>query len=79
MKTTVLKKEMHDAINIIEDTGFLKAINLLLNEKSREYEYELSEKEKDELDSLRAQHKAGKSKSYSMTDVRKTAQEELGL
>jgi len=79
MKTTVLKKEMYDAINIIEDTGFLKAINLLLNEKSKEYEYELSEKEKEELDSLRAQHKAGKSKSFTMAEVRKMAEKELGL
>jgi signal-transduction protein with cAMP-binding, CBS, and nucleotidyltransferase domain len=78
MKTTVLKKEMFDAINIIEDTGFLKAINLLLHEKSKEYEYELSEIEKDELDNLRDQHKVGKSKSYSMADVRKMAKDELG-
>jgi len=78
MKTTVLKKEMFDAINIIEDTGFLKAINLLLHEKSKEYEYELSEKEKEELDSLRNEHKAGKSKSYTMAEVIKMAKDELG-
>lgn len=78
MKTTVLKKEMFDAINIIEDTGFLKAINLLLHEKSKEYEYELSENEKVELDNLRDQHKAGKSKSFTMAEVRKMAKDKLG-
>ncbi len=78
MKTTVLKKEMFDAINIIEDTGFLKAINFLLHEKSKEYEYELSEKEKEELDNLRDQHKAGKSKSFTMAEVRKVAKDKLG-
>lgn len=73
MKATVIKKEMHHAIDVIDDTDFLKAIYVLLNEKSKEYEYELSSKEKQELDYLRKQHKLGKSKSYTMAEVRKQA------
>ena len=63
MKATVIKKELHHAIYVINDTDFLKAIYVLLNEKSKEYEYELSTEEKQELDYLRKQHKSGKSKS----------------
>jgi len=73
MKTIGIKKELHHAIDVIDDTDFLKAIHVLLNEKSKEYEYELSAEEKQELDYLRKQHKSGKSKSYTMAEVRKLA------
>ncbi len=77
MKTLSIKKELHTAIDVIEDKEFLKAIHLLLNEKSKEYTYELSEEEKKELDMLSKQHKSGKSKSYSMEEVRKQAHSKL--
>ncbi len=77
MKTLSIKKELHTAIDVIEDKEFLKAIHLLLNEKSKEYTYELSEEEKKELDMLSKQHKSGKSKSYSMDEVRKQAHAKL--
>lgn len=73
MKVTAIKKELHQAIDVIDDTHFLKAIGLLLQQKSKEYVYELSDEEKEELDALRKQHKAGKSKSYSVDEVRKLA------
>lgn len=73
MKTLSIKKELHTAIDVIEDKEFLKAIHLLLNEKSKEYTYGFSEEEKKELDQLSKQHKSGKSKSYSMDEVRKQA------
>ena len=73
MKAITIKKEMHQAIDVIDDTNFLKAIYVLLNEKTKEYGYELSEEEKQELDYLRKQHKSGKSKSYTLADVRKEA------
>jgi hypothetical protein len=73
MKATAIKKEMHHAIDVIDDTDFLKAIYVLLNEKSKEYEYELSDEEKEELNNLRKQHKSGKSKSYTLAEVREKA------
>jgi hypothetical protein len=73
MKTATIKEEMYHAIEIIDDKDFLKAIHVLLNEKSKEYEFELSAEEKKMLDEERKLHKAGKSKSYTMAEVRKYA------
>lgn len=73
MKATAIKKEMHHAIDVIEDKAFLKAIHVLLNEKSKDYDYEFSDEEKKELDFLRKQHKSGKSKSFTVAEVRKAA------
>lgn len=77
MKTLAIKKKLHHVIDIIEDKDFLKAIYVLLNEKSKEYDYELSDSEKKELDHLSSLHKLGKSKSYSMDEVRKYAHSKL--
>jgi hypothetical protein len=73
MKALAIKQEMHHAIDIIDDKDFLKAVHIILNEKSKEYEYELNDEEKKELDTLRKQHKSGKSKSYTVEEVRKHA------
>ena len=59
MKALEIKKEMHHAIDVIDDKSFLQAIYTILNEKSKEYEYDLSSEEKKELDVLRKQHKTG--------------------
>ncbi len=77
MKAMAIKKEMHHAIDVIDDKEFLKAVYLILNEKSKEYEYELSSEEKRELDQLKKLHKSGKSKSYSVAEVRKEAYSKL--
>lgn len=73
MKAIAIKKEMHHAIDVIDDKDFLKAVYVILNEKSREYNYELSDDEKTELDILKKQNKAGKLKSVSIEQVRKNA------
>lgn len=73
MKAIAIKKEMHHAIDVIEDKDFLKAVYVILNEKSREYDYELSDDDKVELDSLKKQNKAGKLKSVSIDQIRKNA------
>ena len=77
MKALAIKKELHHVIDVIEDKEFLKAIYVLLNEKSKEYDYELSNDEKKELDNLSKQHKSGKSKSFTMEEVRKYAHSKL--
>ena len=77
MKALAIKKEMHHAIDLIEDKDFLKAIHTILNEKSKEYAFELSEDEKKELDTTQKQYKLGKSKSYTVAEVRKHAYSKL--
>lgn len=73
MKTIAIKKEIHHAINLIEDKDFLKAVYVILNEKSREYDYELRDDDKVELDSFKKQNKAGKLKSLRIEQIRKDA------
>ena len=76
MNTKSLKKELHVAIDSATDTEILNAVYTILR-KSEGEGYELSDKEKKELDQLSKLHKAGKSKSYSMAEVRKYAQAKL--
>jgi hypothetical protein len=73
MTTTAIKKEMHHAIDVIDDKDFLKAIYVLLNDKSKEYDFELTDSDKKELDVLKKQNKAGKLKSVSLAQIRKEA------
>lgn len=73
MKSTAIKQGMHHAIEVIEDKEFLKAVYVILNEKSKEYDFELNEEERTELDALKRQYKEGKSKSYSVAEVRENA------
>jgi hypothetical protein len=64
---------MHHAIDVIDDKDFLKAIYVLLNDKSKEYDFELTDSDKKELDVLKKQNKAGKLKSVSLAQIRKEA------
>jgi hypothetical protein len=77
MKAIAIKKEMHHAIDVIEDKDFLNAIHILLNNKSKEYDYELSDEDKKELDALKKQNKAGKLKSVTLSQIRKEATSRL--
>lgn len=73
MKAIAIKKEMHHAIDVIEDKDFLKAVYVILNEKSKEYDYNLSDDDKKELDELEKQNEAGKLKSVTLAQIRKEA------
>jgi hypothetical protein len=46
MKSVAIKQKMHRAIDIIEDEDFLRAVHIILNTKSKEYEFELNKKKK---------------------------------
>ena len=74
MTTTIIKKELHKAIDNMGDSSFLKAVYAMFKEYTIRYdgEYRLSSSEKSELDEQKKMHKAGKTKSYSLTDVRKS-------
>jgi putative addiction module component (TIGR02574 family) len=69
MKTTALKKEMHLAIDRIEDSTFLKAIYTILNDKSKEYQ--LTEEDKEEIDRRLDSYEKGKSKLYTWEEVKR--------
>ena len=74
MTTKSLKKELHDAIDSIDDSMFLEAIYTLVQDKSsKENDFELSEKQKIELDKRIKRYKEGKSKTYSVAEVKKYA------
>jgi hypothetical protein len=75
MTTKTLKKELHEAIDQMPDTGFLKAVHALFKEYSLGYDnsYVLNASERTGLDEQKKLHLAGKSKSYSLSEVRKRA------
>ena len=77
MKATAIKQEMHRAIDIIDDKEFLKAVYKILDDKSKEYEVEFSEEEKEELDKLHKIYKSGKGKSTTMAEIRNKAYSKL--
>jgi hypothetical protein len=75
MTTRTLKKQLHKAIDHMPDAGFLKAVHALFKEYSLSYDngYELSPSEKEELHEQKKLHRAGKTKSYTVSQVRKMA------
>lgn len=75
MTATALKKELHKAIDIIEDESFLKAVFTIINEK--QYSYDLSPEQWTEVEKIQKNHKSGKSKSYSWDEVKKYAKAKL--
>jgi hypothetical protein len=73
MTATTLKKELHHAIDKMPDAGFLKAVYAMFKEYTVSYDsdYELNPEDKANLDQQRKLHKAGKTKSYTVAEVRK--------
>ena len=73
MTTTILKRNITDELNKIQDENFLKAVYTIVANKADESEYELTDFQRSELDKRRENHKKGISKSYSWQTVRKNA------
>ncbi len=75
MSPASLRKNIHQAIDKIEDAGLLQAVYTIL-EKQIELspEYELTEAQKKEIDQRIANHKSGKSKTYSWDEVKRSLQ-----
>lgn len=75
MTSNALKKQLHKAIDGTSDTGFLKAVYAMFNEYSPDFssEYKLSAAEKEVLDEQKKLHKSGKTRSFSVSEVRKMA------
>jgi hypothetical protein len=77
MAGKTIRKELHQAIDNIDDEQFLKAIYTILAEKLSEYNYSLSLEQDKEVDRRIEAHKKGESKSYSWTQAKKSIKAKL--
>ena len=71
MTVAALKKEISRAIININDAEFLKAVFAIIHDKSNEQNFEFSDELKKILDERKKNHRQGKSKSMSLSEVRK--------
>jgi hypothetical protein len=72
MTANTLRKELHKAIDNIDDPSFLKAVFTIVNEKK--FEHDLSPDQWQEVEEVQKLHKSGKGKNYSWEEVKKHAQ-----
>jgi putative addiction module component (TIGR02574 family) len=72
MKTSILKKEIHQAIDDTKDNEILSAVYTILKKASSTEEelVPLTSAQKKDLDKRLADHKAGKLKYYTIEQVR---------
>ena len=72
MKTSILKKEIHQAIDDTKDNEILFAVYTILKKASSTEEElaSLTSAQKKDLDKRLADHKAGKLKYYTIEQVR---------
>ena len=77
MTKTALKKELHKAIDNIEDDTLLEAIYTILSSQHKQYSLELSEEDWNVVEERRASYEAGKSKAYTIKEVRKRIMKNL--
>ncbi len=73
MTTTLLKQNITKAVKDINDKDFLEAVYTIVSNKAEETAFELTTEMKNELDSRKARHKNGTSKSYTWQNVKKAA------
>ena len=77
MTQTALKKELHKAIDNIKDGMLLEAIYIILNSQHKQYSFELSEEDWNVVEERRASYEAGRSKAYTIKEVRKRVMKNL--
>jgi hypothetical protein len=78
MTKTVLKKNLHEAIEQIEDDSFLEAVYKIISTKvEEEEEFKLSDEQKRLLEERKKKHQKGESKSYSWAEVKKKARKSV--
>ena len=72
METSIIKEEIHQLINDIDDVKFLKAVQIIISSKIRtapENNY-LSAEEKQLLEEREADYLSGKSKTYTWEQIK---------
>lgn len=77
MTTVGLKRNIHEAVEKIDDPEFLKAVYTILAEKLVDYNYALTPAQEAEIDKRIAAYKSGKSKSYGWLQAKKVIQTKL--
>jgi hypothetical protein len=69
--TIALKRELIKAIDGIEDSKFLAAVYTIINEKSREEAYDLTNAQWKEVERRRKAYKSGQRKTYTLAETKK--------
>lgn len=78
MTISTLKVKINEAIANLEDEEFLKAVYALVNNKKKQNEYVYSTDLKMELEESSALYKAGKLKTFTVDEVIKKVEKNLG-
>lgn len=78
MTNSTLKKEIHKVIDNIEDNQVLEAVFTLLNVTKAQNDYELSENDIKIIEERRSNYKKGKTKTYTVSEVKKKILKNLG-
>lgn len=77
MTQTALKRELHKAIDTIDDDALLEAVYTILHRKISP-SYELTDEDIQILEEREALYKAGKTKMFTSKEVRKKILKKLG-
>lgn len=76
MRVSVLRKELHLAIDKIKDENLLEAVHTILNKGI--YDYELTKEQKKELSKRLAKHKSDSAESQPFKKSLKSVRSKLG-
>jgi len=78
MTTASLKRKIHKVIDGIDDNRLLEAVFILLNSNIQDYSHALSESDIKIIEERRSNYKKGKTKTYTMSEVKKKILKNLG-
>ncbi len=71
MTTAALKKGIQKAIENIDDNKLLEAVYIILNNNLRQNDYDLSDEDIRIIEEREVAYKSGKTKTYTVAEVKK--------
>lgn len=77
MTQTALKKELHKAIDNIDDDNLLEAIYTILNSRANAHSFELSDEDLRIVEERRVLYEAGKLKTTTLAEFKKKVKKKL--
>jgi hypothetical protein len=77
MTKTALKKELHKAIDNIDDNSILEAVYTILNSRASSSSFELSDEDWRIIEERKSLYEAGKLKTLSLTEFKKKVKKKL--
>lgn len=77
MTSTAIKKELHKAIDNIEDNNLLEAIYTILNSQNKQYPFELSDEDLQIVEERRILYETGKLKTITLSEFKKKVKKKL--